>query len=173
MIRAGNFTINDQGFAASVERLGGTSREVLVLELSGGIPDEALEAICNGPIEVLDESGAVVRTHPGPFRVASHSVRFARASSEGDVAALTAHVAHLEAELSEAKSAKDSALEDLASLNAKFQELKEGVASAAESGEVSALKDLGSKLTGSGGVKETTPVIGKGEVVDAADSVQK
>ena len=165
MIRAGNFTIDDQGFAASVERLGGTSREVLVLELSGGIPDEALEAICNGPIEVLDESGAVVRTHPGPFRVASHSVRFARASS--------AHVAHLEAELSEARSAKDSALEDLASLNAKFQELKEGVASAAESGEVSALKDLGSKLTGSGGVKETTPVIGKGEVVDAADSVQK
>ena len=67
MIKAGKYTIDDQGFAISLERLGGTSREVLVLELGGGIPDDALEALCSGPIEVLDESGAVVQTHPGPF----------------------------------------------------------------------------------------------------------
>lgn len=128
MLRAGNYTIDDHGFASALERLGGTSREVLVMELGGGIQDEALEAICSGPIEVLDESGAVVRTYTGPFRIASHSVRLVRDSAESDVAALTARMASLEAELLEAKNAKDNALESLASLSARFEELKESAA---------------------------------------------
>lgn len=165
MIKAGQFTIDDKGFAISVERLGGTSREVLVLELGGGIPDEALEAICTGPIEVLDESGAVVRTHPGPFRVASHSVRLARASEDGDVAALTARVASLEAELSEVKNAKDNALESLASLNEKFSALKEQIASAS-TGSGGPLGELGGI-----GDKVTTPI--KKETTDEAGSVQE
>lgn len=163
MLRAGNYTIDDQGFASALERLGGTSREVLVMELGGGIPDEALEAICSGPIEVLDESGDVVRTYTGPFRVASHSVRLVRESAESDVAALTARVASLEAELSEARNAKDSALESLASLNTRFEALKESVAVTPG--------DLGGKLTGSG-VKETMPIVAPGETSDA-DSVQE
>ena len=167
MIKAGQFTIDDKGFAVSVERLGGTSREVLVLELGGGIPDEALEAICAGPIEVLDETGAVVRTHTGPFRVASHSVRLARSSEEGDVAALTARVASLEAELSEAKNAKENALESLANLNTRFNQLKESVASSTGG---SVLGDLGGKLTGSG-VKETTPISKPVDTPDEAAGV--
>lgn len=42
MIKAGDYSIYDNGFAVSVERLGGTAREVLVLELGGGIHEEAL-----------------------------------------------------------------------------------------------------------------------------------
>ena len=167
MIKAGNYTIDDHGFAVSLERLGGITREMLVLELGGGIPDEALEALCSGPIEVLDETGAVVRTHTGPFRVASHSVRLARASEEGDVAALTARVASLEAELSEAKNAKDNALESLANLNARFNQLKESIASSTGG---SVLGDLGGKLTGSG-VKEATPISQPVDTTDEAAGV--
>ena len=147
MIKAGNYTIDDHGFAVSLERLGGITREMLVLELGGGIPDEALEALCSGPIEVLDESGAVVQTHPGPFCVASHAVRLVRADAESDVAALMARVASLEAELSEARNVKDNALDSLASLNTRFEALKESVATY-KVGEA-VLGDLeGGKLTG-------------------------
>lgn len=147
MIKAGKYTIDDQGFAISLERLGGTSREVLVLELGGGILDDALEALCSGPIEVLDESGAVVQTHPGPFYAVSHAVRLVRANAESDVAALTARVASLEAELSEARNEKDNALDSLASLNTMFEALKESVATS-KVGEA-VLGDLeGGKLTG-------------------------
>ena len=163
MLKAGNYTIDDKGLALSLERLGGTAREVLVLELGGGIPDEALEAICAGPIEVLDESGAVVHTHTGPFYVASHSVRLVRANAESDVAALTARVASLEAELVEARNQKDSAMDSLASLNTRFEALKERVAAAA-SGDKAILDGLESgKLTG----------IVKKEAGDAAGSVQE
>lgn len=163
MIKAGKFTIDDQGFAISVERLGGTSREVLVLELGGGIPDEALEAICSGPIEVLDEKGAVVQTHTGPFYAASHSLRLVRASAEDDVAALSARVASLEAEVTEARNQKDNALNSLASLNTRFEALKESVASSSSGGEA-VLGGLESgKLTGT--VKK--------EAGDAAGSVQE
>lgn len=146
MIKAGNYSIHDNGFAVSLERLGGTAREVLVLELGGGIHEEALSALCAGPIEVLDEGGETVREHTGPFRVVSHSVRLARTSEAGDVAALTARVSHLEAELLSERSAKDSALSSLASLNAKF----------------SALKD---KLTG-GGLSEMGGLSGEAEAVE-------
>lgn len=125
MIKAGNYSIHDNGFATSVERMGGTAREVLVMELGCGIPDEALAALCAGPIEVLGEDGETVREHTGPFRVVSHSVKLARASEAGDVAALTARVSSLEAELLSERSAKDSALLSLASLNEKFSALKD------------------------------------------------
>lgn len=165
MIKAGNFTIDDKGFAVSVERMGGVAREVLVLELGGGIPDEAMEAICTGPIEVLGENGETVKTHTGPFRIASHSMRLTRASEEGDVAALTARVNSLEAELSETKNAKDSALESLASLNEKFSALKEQIASVS-TGSGGLLGELGGI-----GDKVTTPI--KKETTDEAGSVQE
>lgn len=163
MLRAGSYTIDDKGLALSLERLGGTAREVLVLELGGGIPDEALEAICAGPIEVLDDSGAVVHTHTGPFYVASHSVRLVRANAESDVAALTARVASLEAALVEARNQKDSAMDSLASLNTRFEALKESVASAASGGGAILDGLEGGKLTG----------IVKKESEDAAGSVQE
>ena len=45
MLKAGNYTIDDKALALSLARLGGTAREVLVLELGGGIPDEDLRNV--------------------------------------------------------------------------------------------------------------------------------
>lgn len=146
MIKAGNYSINDNGFAVSVERMGGTAREVLVLELGGGISEEALTALCTGPIEVLDEDGATVRTHTGPFRVVSHSLRLARASEAGDVAALTARVSSLEAELTQERSEKHSALDSLAALTEKFNSLKEQITASTGGGIPGGLGNLGDKL---------------------------
>ncbi len=81
------------------------------------------------------------------FCVASHAVRLVRADAESDVAALMARVASLEAELSEARNEKDNALDSLASLNTRFEALKESVATY-KVGEA-VLGDLeGGKLTG-------------------------
>lgn len=146
MLKAGNYTIEDRGFAASVERLGGTARQVLVLELGGGIPDEAMEALCAGPIEVLGENGETVRTHTGPFRVASHSMRLVRVSEAGDVAALTARVSSLEAELTQERSEKHSALDSLAALTEKFNSLKEQITASTGGGILGGLGNLGDKL---------------------------
>ncbi len=169
MVKAGKYTIADQGFAASPERLGGLLREALVMELPGGIPDEALAALCAGPIEVLDEEGNVVQTHAGPFRVVSHCLRLVRSDANSDVAALRARVTSLETELSEAKSAKESALDNLASLNKRFEEFKEKVSAAAEGGG-SALGDLVGKLTGSGG-SGAAPDTGKAEAQNGEGGV--
>ena len=74
-------------------------------------------------------------------------MRLVRANAESDVAALTARVASLEAELSEARNEKDNALDSLASLNTMFEALKESVATS-KVGEA-VLGDLeGGKLTG-------------------------
>lgn len=127
MIKAGTHTINDRGFAVSMEALGGVSRQALTLELPAGISDEALEAICAGPIEVLDEAGEVVQTHTGPFRVLSHGLKLTRSDAAGDVAALTARVSALETALTEAKSAKESAQSALASLSERFQTLQASI----------------------------------------------
>lgn len=123
-IKAGKHTIKDNGFVSSVERLGGVSREALVMELPSGISKSELAAICAGPIEVLDEQGQVVRTHTGPFQVVSHSLKLVREGESSDVAALTARVASLEAELSQARSEKNSALGELASLSEQLQTIK-------------------------------------------------
>lgn len=128
MIRAGIYSIDDNGFAVSTERIGGVSRQALVLELPGGISDDALSAICSGPIEVLSESGAVEQIHAGPFRAVSHSVKLMRNSYEDDVAELSALVSTLEAALTEAENEKDSAVSQLASLSGRFEELKASMA---------------------------------------------
>lgn len=128
MIRAGNHSIDDKGFVVSMERIGGVTRQALVLELPGGISDEALSALCAGPIEVLDESGAVAQTHAGPFQAVSHGLKLVRSSSNDDVAALSARVNTLEAALEAANSEKDSAVNQLASLSGRFAELKASMA---------------------------------------------
>lgn len=139
MIRAGNHSIDDKGFVVSMERIGGVTRQALVLELPGGISDEALSALCAGPIEVLDESGAVAQTHAGPFQAVSHGLKLVRASSGDDVAALSARVNTLEAALATANNEKDSAVNQLASLSGRFEELKasmDGAAGAIKAGAV-------------------------------------
>ena len=132
MIRAGNYTVEDKGFSVTTARMGGTYRQALVMELPGAITEEELAALCAGPIEVLDENGEVAYVHEGPFGVSSHHLKLVRESADSDVAVLTTRVATLEAELAETKSAKSTALADLASVTAQFNELKLSVASAAK-----------------------------------------
>lgn len=128
MIRAGNYTISDNGFTVDTVSVGGNVRQALVVELPGGITNTALAAFCEGPIEVLDEEGNVLQTYTGPFNVLSHGLKFTRASTDGDVAALTARVNDLEAELLTVKSAKESAVEELASLSQQLSEMKSTMA---------------------------------------------
>ncbi|MEG2679222.1 MAG: hypothetical protein RR949_04715 [Oscillospiraceae bacterium] len=124
MIRAGNFTIQDNGFAVETVSVGGTSRQAIIAELPGGISDKALAAFCAGPIDVLDETGAVVQTHTGPFSILSHGLKLARTSADGDVAVLSARVTDLEAELKTANNAKENANRELASLSEQLKSLQ-------------------------------------------------
>lgn len=130
MIRAGKYTIEDNGFTVETVSAGGTVRQVLVAELPGGITNTALEAFCAGPVEVLDEDGNVVQTHTGPFAVLSHGLKLVRANPESDVAVLTARVASLEAELLTAKNAKENAQNELASLSTQLSSLRVSMATA-------------------------------------------
>ena len=134
MIKAGNYTIQDKGFVSATENINGVPRQALILELPGGIDEEALEAMCSGPIEVVDDNGQVVQSHAGPFRVVSHGLKLARTSESDDVAALTARVTSLEAELAEAKSAKVSAQDALASLSERFRTLQASITSTLKTG---------------------------------------
>ena len=124
MIKAGNYTIQDKGFVSATENINGVPRQALILELPGGIDEATLEAMCSGPIEVVDDNGQVVQSHAGPFRVVSHGLKLIRTSESDDVAALAARVTSLEAELAETKSAKESAQDALASLSEQFDALK-------------------------------------------------
>lgn len=132
MIRAGNHIIDDKGFTTTLESMGGVNRQAIVVELPAGISDEALEAFCTGPIEVLNDAGEVAQTHTGPFRVVSHGLKLTRSNAEGDVAALAARVASLEAELETANSEKKSAQDELASLSDQLDALKESMPPAVE-----------------------------------------
>lgn len=125
MIKAGSSTIQDKGFTVAAQRVGGVSRQVISLELPGGIDEATLAALCAGPIEVQDEAGQTVQKHEGPFRLVSHGLKLTRASEAEDVAALTAQVEELEAALDLEKSAKQSAQDALASLKERFQALAE------------------------------------------------
>ena len=78
MIKAGNKEINDSGFAVVTETVGGVARQALVLELSGGIDEATLAALCTGPVQVVDAEGNVIQTHNGPFRVATHGLKLVR-----------------------------------------------------------------------------------------------
>lgn len=150
MLKAGNITIQDDGFAVTVERLGGASREVMVLELDGGITDNEIAALCAGPIELIEESGEVERSYTGPFRVVSHSVRLARTSESGDVASLSAKLASVAAELAVERNEKNSALSSLARLRQELDGLKEAI-KAAGSGALGGLGNLtGGTSTGDG-----------------------
>lgn len=124
MIKAGNKEINDSGFAVVTETVGGVARQALVLELSGGIDEATLVALCTGPVQVVDAEGNVIQTHNGPFRVATHGLKLVRTNASGDVAALTARVGELEAELETQVSAKESALTQLASVTAQLATLQ-------------------------------------------------
>lgn len=124
MIKAGNKQINDSGFAVVMETISGNARQAVILELPGGIDDETLASLCAGPIEVLDADGNTVQSHVGPFRISTHSLKLVRTDVNGDVAALTARVTELEAELSTQVSAKESALNELASVTAQLTDLK-------------------------------------------------
>lgn len=124
MIRAGKYTVEDSGFTVTTERIGGLPRQTVVVELSGGITGTALDALRAGPIEVLNEKGEVVQTHTGPFRIATHGLKLVREDQNGDVAALTAQVATLEAALAKETSEKESAQDALASLNDRLATLQ-------------------------------------------------
>lgn len=124
MIKAGNYAIQDKGFVSATENINGVPRQALILELPGGIDEATLEAMCSGPIEVVDDNGQVVQSHAGPFRVVSHGLKLTRTSESDDVAALAARVTSLEAELAETKSAKESAQDALASLSEQLDALK-------------------------------------------------
>lgn len=150
MIRAGKHVIDDKGFTVSTDRIGGAARQTLVLELPGGIDDETLAALCAGPIEVLDDGGAAVQTHAGPFQAVSHGLRLARTSSNDDVAALAARVETLEAALTEANNAKESAVNRLASLSGRFEELKASMAAAGVSVKAEAGLTAGGEGDGNG-----------------------
>ena len=78
----------------------------------------------HGPVEVVDEEGNTIQTHTGPFRIASHGLKLVRTSSSGDVAALTARVGELEAQLENQVSAKESALSQLASVTEQLANLQ-------------------------------------------------
>lgn len=137
MIKAGTHTIEDGGFAVVTESVGGVPRQTIVLELSGGIDGDTLAALCAGPIEVLNEAGEVIQTHTGPFRISTHSLKLTRNSASGDVAALTAQVNALEAELVAEASAKESALTQLAIVTEQLSELRAAVDAAKASEAVS------------------------------------
>lgn len=124
MIRAGKYTVEDSGFTVTTERIGGLPRQAVVVELPGGITGTALDALCAGPIEVLNEKGEVVQTHTGPFRIATHGLKLVREDQSGDVAALASQVATLEASLAKETSEKESAQDALASLNDKLTTLQ-------------------------------------------------
>ena len=124
MIRAGKYTVEDGGFTVTTERIGGLPRQAVVVELPGGITGTALDALCAGPIEVLNEKGEVVQTHTGPFRIATHGLKLVREDQSGDVAALASQVATLEAALAKETSEKESAQDALASLNDKLTTLQ-------------------------------------------------
>lgn len=124
MIRAGKYTVGDSGFTVTTERIGGLPRQAVVVELPGGITGTALDALCAGPIEVLNEKGEVVQTHTGPFRIATHGLKLVREDQSGDVAALASQVATLEAALAKETSEKESAQDALASLNDKLTTLQ-------------------------------------------------
>ena len=127
MIRAGKYTVEDSGFTLTTERIGDLPRQAVVVELSGGITGTALDALCAGPIEVLNEKGEVVQTHTGPFRIATHGLKLVREDQSGDfVAALTSKVKSLEAALAKETSEKESAQDALASLSQQIELLKEG-----------------------------------------------
>lgn len=128
MIKAGNYTIQDKGFVSATENINGVPRQALILELPGGIDEDTLGAMCSGPIEVVDDNGQVVQSHAGPFRVVSHGLKLITSESD-DVAALAARVTSLEAELAEAKSAKVSAQDALASLSERFRTLQASLTS--------------------------------------------
>lgn len=158
MIRAGNYTVEDKGFSVTTARMGGTYRQALVMELPGAITEEELAALCAGPIEVLDEKGEVAHVHEGPFGVSSHHLMLVRESAENDVAVLTTRVATLEAELAATKSAKTTALADLASVTAQFNELKLSV-------------DTAKLQSGSlGSLESEATVIGEKAVVEDAEA---
>ena len=108
----------------TTERIGGLPRQAVVVELPGGITGTALDALCAGPIEVLNEKGEVVQTHTGPFRIATHGLKLVREDQSGDVAALASQVATLEAALAKETSEKESAQDALASLNDKLTTLQ-------------------------------------------------
>lgn len=124
MIRAGKYTVEDSGFTVTTERIGGLPRQAVVVELPGGITGTALDALCAGPIEVLNEKGEVVQTHTGPFRIATHGLKLVREDQSGDVAALASQVETLEAALAKETSEKESAQDALASLNDKLTTLQ-------------------------------------------------
>lgn len=128
MIRAGKYTIEDQGFTVETVNVGGTSRQVLIAELPSGITNTALEAFCAGPVEALDEAGNVVQTHTGPFTILSHGLKLVRENPESDVAVLTARVASLEAELLTERNEKVNAKSELASLSAQLSTLRVSMA---------------------------------------------
>lgn len=134
MIKAGNYTIQDKGFVSATENINGVPRQALILELPGGIDEATLEAMCTGPIEVVDDNGQVVQSHAGPFRVVSHGLKLARTSERDDVAALASRVTSLEAELAETKSAKESAQDALASLSERFRTLQASITSTLKTG---------------------------------------
>lgn len=157
MIKAGTKVITDSGFAVVTETVGGVARQALVLELPDGISEEEIAALCAGPVQVVDEEGNILQSHTGPFRVATHGMKLVRTNASGDVAALTARVGQLEAELDVQVSAKESALSQLASVTAQLTTLQTTIQEAAGNEEATGTPVVTTPIQG-GGVSTGTQV---------------
>lgn len=128
MIRGKNVTVEDRGFFTSVKKIGGVSRQTITIGLPGGIDEETLGDLVAGPISVLDETGNAVRSFDGPFRVVSLQLTLARESEAQDVSVLAEEISNLSAALNTERSAKESAVAELAKLEEQFLSFKDTVA---------------------------------------------
>lgn len=128
MIRGKNVTVEDRGFFTSVKKIGGVPRQTITIGLPGGIDEETLGDLVAGPISVLDETGNAVRSFDGPFRVVSLQLTLARESEAQDVSVLAEEISNLSAALNTERSAKESAVAELAKLEEQFLSFKDTVA---------------------------------------------
>lgn len=128
MIRGKNVTVEDRGFFTSVKKIGGVPRQTITIGLPGGIDEETLGDLVAGPISVLDETGNAVRSFDGPFRVVSLQLTLARESEAQDVSVLAEEISNLGAALNTERSAKESAVAELAKLEEQFLSFKDTVA---------------------------------------------
>lgn len=128
MIQGKNVTIEDRGFFTSVKKVVGVPRQIITIGLPGGIDEETLGDLVAGPISVLDEKGNAVRSFEGPFRVVSLQLTLARESEAQDVSVLAEEISNLRAALNTERSAKESAVAELAKLGEQFLSFKDTVA---------------------------------------------
>lgn len=135
MIKVGTKTYQDDGFYMSTAKIGGTTREVLNVELKQGLTTQALNALLAGPITIVGDDGTAQGTVSGPFVLAGLSLKLMRESADDDVEALSAELTGLRSQLTSVNSAKENALNQLASLSQQLQTLMDGTSEASDNEE--------------------------------------